>query len=195
MGKLLVIVGLISSLIAAFVIFFTRNTESLRESMQKNAAQEPRLVLEEFTAIRYQGFNIGSTLSAESGYFFEPNHAELRGSVVAERYSKNLAETISADKGNAYFETSSISGLASGSKLSRAEVEDNVILKVRDHAMYTEKAEYIEARRTLSSNRPVRIVGTNRVFEGDDGFSYDVEREILTMTGLITGVIKADAKK
>ncbi len=193
MGKLIVIIGVVASFFTAAIIFFARNTESLRENMRRNSAQEPRLVLEEFTILRYENFHLTSALSAETGLFFEPNHVELSGNIVAERMNKGISETISSDKADAYFETTSISNLAASSKLSRAEVEDNVVLKVRDHAMYTEKADYIENRRTLSSKRPVRIVGSNRLFEGDDGFTYHVDKEILGMTGLITGVMQPDA--
>ncbi|MHA0111282.1 hypothetical protein ACXYUI_29790, partial [Klebsiella pneumoniae] len=55
MGKKLVIAGFIVSMALAIFVFATRETKSLKDSLNKASAREARVVLEDFVVYRYEG--------------------------------------------------------------------------------------------------------------------------------------------
>jgi LPS export ABC transporter protein LptC len=195
LGKRLVIVGFLLCLAVAVYVYATRETRSLRENMgQQDTTKAPRVELEDFVFYRYDADELTSKASARLGHFFEPNIAELDGDVHGERQRDDGSiETIGAESAIAYFEATKLTSmLTQKTKLQRVELSGFVEATTQGHLLTTDYAEYIDETETVRSRRPVRVEGPNRVFSGDEGFTYSVPEASLTMLGTVKGVLTFD---
>jgi LPS export ABC transporter protein LptC len=193
LGKKLVIVGFLACSLLAAWVFWNREVKSLRETLNKDV-REPRVVLEDFVAIRYEGGTQVGRLTARLGHFFDPNVMELDGEVKAVRLRADGNETLSTESATAYFRAASVTAMMDQkTELDRAELTGFVEVGMRDHLLSTDYAEYRQKDQTVRSSRPVRVEGPARVFSGEEGFTYDVAKQALSMPGPIKGVIAVDA--
>jgi lipopolysaccharide export system protein LptC len=192
MGKKLVIIGFLVCCLLAMWVFWSREVKSLRETLNKDV-REPRVVLEDFVAFRYEGDAQVGKLTARLGHFFDPNVMELDGEVKAERQTGDGVETLSTESATAYFRAASVSAMMDEkTELDRAELTGFVEVGMRDHLLSTDFAEYRDKDQTVRSTRPVRVEGPHRVFSGEEGFVYDLKKQALSMPGPIKGVIAVD---
>ena len=196
MGKKLVIIGFVLSLALAIYIFATHETRSLKESISRTSAREPRAVLEDFVAYRYEGEALKARLNAHLAEFFEPNVVVLEGEVSGERRTDSgEREEIGAESASAYFKPSSLTKMldpTQSNELERAELTGFVEVKIKDHLLTTDYAEYINEDKIVRSNHPVRVEGPGRVFVGDSGFVYNLATQILNMAGKVKGEVSFD---
>ncbi len=77
-------------------------------------------------------------------------------------------------------------------ELDRAELTGFVEVGVKDHILTTDYAEYLHQEQLVRSLRPVRVEGLNRVFSGEEGFTYTLANEVLEMSGFIKGVFSLE---
>lgn len=187
MGKKLIIVAFLASLGLALWIYLSRETKSLRENLSKRSQREPRLVLEDFTFYRYAGEALTGRLSARLGHFYEPNVVELDGEIKGERLTTDGKETVSAESATAYFKANTLTKMMEQTDLDRAELTGFVEVGVKEHTLSTDYAEYLAGEDLVRSLRPVRVQGLNRVFTGDEGFTYALTSETLQMFGRVKG--------
>jgi hypothetical protein len=196
LGKKLVIIGFVLSLVLAVYIFATHETRSLKESINKASAREPRAVLEDFVAYRYEGDTLKARLNAHLAEFFEPNVVVLEGEVSGERRTEGgEREEIGAESASAYFKPSSLTKMldpTQANELERAELTGFVEVKIRDQLLTTDYAEYINEDKIVRSSHPVRVEGPGRVFVGDSGFVYNLATQILNMAGKVKGEVSVD---
>ena len=196
MGKKLVIIGFVFSLALAIYIFATHETRSLKESINRTSTREPRAVLEDFVAYRYEGNSLKARLNAHLAEFFEPNVVVLEGEVSGERRTESgEREEIGAESASAYFKPSSLTKMldpTQANELERAELTGCVEGKIKDHLITTDYAEYVNKDMLVHSSHPVRIEGPGRVFVGDSGFVYNLATQILKMAGKVKGEVSFD---
>ena len=100
---------------------------------------------------------------------------ELNGEVKGWRLTDQGPETLGAESVIGFFKAKSLSKMINRAELERAEIAGFVEVGVRGHLVSTDYAEYERKADVVSSERPVRVEGKNRVFTGDDGFVYDIE--------------------
>lgn len=196
MGKKLVIIGFILSMILAVYVFLNRDTTSLKRNLERASAKEPRAVFEDFTVYRYEGNVLKSKLTARLGHFYEPNVVELDGEVRGERLTPaGDKETVGAESATAYFKATSLTKMLDQdhpTELDRAELTSFVEVGVKDHLLTTDYAEYINNEKLVRSLRPVRVEGPGRVFTGEDGFTYNLLTQVLEMQGQVKGDLAVD---
>ena len=77
-------------------------------------------------------------------------------------------------------------------ELERAELTGFVEVKIKDHLLTTDYAEYINEDKIVRSSHPVRVEGPGRVFVGDSGFVYNLATQILNMAGKVKGEARVD---
>lgn len=196
MGKKLVIIGFLASLVLAMTVFLGRDQQSLRDNLRNMDAREPRVVLEDFVMYRYKGASIQAQLAGRLGQFYEPNLVELEGDVKAERGQGDTLEYIAAENATAYLESATMSKIMTQSaKLVRAELSSFVELGVKNHVLSTDYAEYLHQDQLVRSSRPVRVEGPGRIFTGDEGFVYTLANETLEMPGTVKGVMTLEEQK
>jgi LPS export ABC transporter protein LptC len=194
MGKKLVIAGFVASLALALYVYLTREHKRLRDALDKRSAKEPRVVMEDFTIYRYRGPVLTGKLTARLGHFYEPNVVELDGEIRGERLTKNGVEMIGAESATGYFNATSLTKMMGDTQLDRAELTGFVEVGVKGHLLTTDYAEYINKKQLVRSPRPVQVEGPGRRFSGEDGFTYSLADETLTMTGPVSGVVLLDEK-
>lgn len=195
MGKKLIMIGFLASLGLALYVFLSRETKSLRENIGQGSAKEPRVVMEDFVVYRYSGDVLTGKLTARLGHFYEPNIVELDGEIRGERQTNDGVETIGAESATGYFKATNLTTmLHQKTELDRAELTGFVEVGVKDHLLTTDYAEYINAEKLVRSLRPVRVEGPNRVFSGEDGFTYRLKTQALEMQGTVKGVVTLDEK-
>ena len=196
MGKKLVIIGFVVSMVIAVYVFATRDNTSLKRTLDKASAKEPRAVLEDFTVYRYEGNVLKSKLTARLGHFYEPNVVELDGEIRGERLTpEGDRETVGAESATGYFRATSLSKMMDQNhptELDRAELTGFVEVGVKDHLLTTDYAEYINSEKLVRSLRPVRVEGPGRVFTGEDGFTYNLLTQVLEMQGQVKGDVTVD---
>src|SRR5262249_53239600 len=131
---------------------------------------------------------------ARLGHFYEPNIAELDGEVHGERLTpEGDRESVSAESATGYFKTTSLMKMMDQTaELDRAELTGFVEVGVKDHLLTTDYAEYLNTERLVRSLRPVRVEGPGRVFMGDEGFTYSLESQVLTIPGPVRGDVTID---
>lgn len=196
MGRKVASLILICCFITALVVFFSRETKNLREAMTKTTPQESRVILEEFSMLRYEDGALEGKISARMGHFVEPNIIELEGDVQAERVNENSKESMRADAASVYLKATGLSTILNQeTELDRAEFTGLVQVGIRDHILTTDYAEFLSKGRIVRSPRPVRVDGPSRYFAGDDGFTYDLTSQILEMKGQVRGVTTVNENK
>ena len=162
MGKKLVIIGFVLSLVLAVYIFATHETRSLKESINKASAREPRAVLEDFVAYRYEGDTLKARLNAHLAEFFEPNVVVLEGEVSGERRTEGgEREEIGAESASAYFKPSSLTKMldpTQANELERAELTGFVEVVIAP--MFTKEA--LEVFSTKKNVRLLQVEGVER---------------------------------
>jgi LPS export ABC transporter protein LptC len=189
MGRKLTIAAFLICFALALGVYLTREQKMLRQSIQDQGDRDPRIVMEDFIVFRYAGDVLKARVMARLGHFYEPNVVELDGEIRGERVSGDGFETLGAESATAYFNATSLSKMMSDAQLDRAELAGFVEVGTKEHLLTTDYAEYINATKMVRSVRPVRVEGPNRVFNGDDGFSYSVDDQTLEMFGLVKGVM------
>lgn len=196
MGKIIIVIGVIISLGASLTIFFTRSSSTLEDQFEQNLDSEPRVVIDDFNVYRYDGHKVISSFSAKLGHFLEPNIVEVYAGIRGTRYRKDSVESIRSEVAKAYLKANSLSDILGKNEpeLMKAEVEDQVRLGLRDNIMRTEYAEYLADKEVLTTREPVQVDGPNRTFVGEDGFDYDMRKEVLNMPGEVKGVVVPDRK-
>lgn len=195
MGKRIVIAAFLISMALAVYVFVTRDNRSISESMNRTSVKEPRVTLEDFTAFRFKGEVMTGKLMARQGHIFEPNIVELDGEVRGERLlADGTRQMASAESSTGYFKSTSLMNMVNQTaELDRAELTGFVEFNAKGHLLTTDYAEYINKDKMVRSIRPVRIEGAGRVFIGEEGFTYDLLAQILTMTGNIKGDLKMES--
>ncbi|MBM4251045.1 MAG: hypothetical protein FJ146_03665 [Deltaproteobacteria bacterium] len=193
MGKKLVILGFLLSFAFAIYVFMTRETSSIKERINRVSSKEPRVVLEEFIAYRYDGDQLKAKITAHLGEFFEPNVVVLEGEVNGRRIkSKDDIEEIRAESATAYFKPSSLTKMldpSQANELERAELSGFVEVMLQEHQIITDYAEFIGRDKSVRSSRPVRVEGPGRTFIGESGFVYQLVSQILSMPGKVKGEV------
>ena len=199
MAKKLIIAVFVISLAMALYVFMTRETKSLKQSINQAAGHEPRVMLEDFVAYRYEADVLKAKLAGRIGEFFEPNIVELEGEVRGERLvRRNEQETINAESATAFFNANSLTKMLDPSQsldLERAELSGFVEVGVKEHLLTTDYAEYLNRDKIVRSQRPVRVEGPSRVFTGDSGFSYQLSSQVLEMNGHVKGEVDLENAK
>lgn len=188
MGKQIVVFGFVITFIIAIVIFFTKANLSPKESPKDSESKIPRLILEDFTVYKYEGYRVKSTLYSRLGHIIEPNIVQLFADIRGMRHRPDGSEEqITCDTASALFSANNLNEMFNRSQLIKAEVEDNVNAEMTGHTLRTEYAQYLASEETLSSNQPVEILGPKREFHGDTGFIYTINENLLKMNGMVNG--------
>jgi hypothetical protein len=192
-GKKLVILGFLLSFGFAVYVFMTRETSSIKDRINRVSAKEPRAVLEEFVAYRYDGDRLKTKITAHLGEFFEPNVVVLEGEVKASRFKdQDDLEELRAESATAYFKPSSLTKMLDPgqvNELERAELSGFVEVALQEHLIITDYAEFIGHEKSVRSARPVRVEGPGRTFLGESGFLYNLVSQTLTMPGKVKGEV------
>lgn len=196
MGRKLASLFLFTAFLVSAWTFFSREQRVLRETIN-SAQNEYRIKLEDFAITNYEDGEITEKISAKLGFFVEPNLVELNGDVQGERVSElksknggsSRKEVIRSDHASVYLRATSLNMLLSQSaEVDRAELTGFVQVAFNDHLLTTDYAEYLQNQKVIQSPRKVKVLGPNRSFEGDEGFVYSLEQEILEIKGMVRGV-------
>jgi hypothetical protein len=192
-GKKLVILGFLLSFVFAVYVFMTRETSSIKDRINRVSAKEPRAVLEEFVAYRYDGDHLKAKITAHLGEFFEPNVVVLEGEVKSTKFkAEDDIEELRAESATAYFKPSSLTKMLDPgqvNELERAELSGFVEVAIQDHLIITDYAEFIGKEKAVRSSHPVRVEGPGRTFIGESGFLYNLVSQILSMPGKVKGEV------
>lgn len=173
----------------------TKESKSLRDNIDLGGTREAQVILEDFVAYKYEGARLDAKLSGKLANFYEPNVVEIDGDVRGERATIEGKEFFSAETASAFFKAESLTGLMETTvELDRAEVSGFVEFGFKGHSLTTDYAELLSDRQQIRSNRPVRVEGPDRMFAGDEGFTYDLKRESLYMPGRVKGVVQIEEK-
>lgn len=195
MGRKLVIIGFLLCLTLAVFVFLSRETKSLRENLGQASVKEPRIAMEDFVVYRYENDRLTGKLTARLGHFYEPNLVELDGEIRGERLTNEGMETVGAETATGYFKATNLTAMMQQkTELDRAELTGFVEVGIKEHLLTTDYAEYLNDDRMIRSLRPVRVEGPNRVFSGDEGFTYSLDTQDLEMQGSVKGVVSIDEK-
>ena len=178
----------------ALWLFFSRETKSLRENMEKAPShKKPRVILEDFVLRRYQGSEQIHQLKADYGDFRAPNVVTLKGGLGAWQQSFNGMQHLRCERGTAWFDASSLSELLTGDKeVDHAFLREHVRLTFQDHILITEEAQYTTRQNLITGQRSVRVTGPGRWFTGRNGFRYDVNDGSFNVYGKVRGMVKPD---
>jgi hypothetical protein len=196
LGKKLTIVAFLICLGIAVYVFLTKESKSLRDNIQIGGSREAQVVLEDFVAYKYEGSRLDAKLSGKLANFYEPNLVEIDGDIRGERATEDGKEFFSAETASAYFKSGSLTGLMDKNiELDRAEISGFVEVGLKNYLLTTDYAELLNDRQMIRSNRPVRVEGEKRLFAGEEGFTYDLNKESLYMPGRVKGVVQLDDKK
>jgi LPS export ABC transporter protein LptC len=193
--KIASILLLIAFCVSAWTLF-TREPKVLRETIN-SAQNEYRVKLEDFTVTNYEDGQVTEKMSAKLGVFVEPNIIELSGDVLGERTPEEKQqvsditkkEMIRSDHATIYLRATSLNMLLSQTaELDRSELTGHVQVGFKDHTLTTDYAEYLQDQKVIQSPKKVKVLGPNRSFEGEEGFVYSLDQEILEIKGIVKGV-------
>jgi lipopolysaccharide export system protein LptC len=193
-GKSIAVVVVLLLTVVAMVFFLTQpNHDDPAKALA--GIGEPRVVVDDVSVYRYQGNELKASFSAKMAHFVEPNIVEAFASVRGMRVRDNMEETIRCEAVHIQFAASSMIEIIQDNRdeVSYAEVEDQVLLTMREEEIRTERAQYFADKQIISSREPVHIDGPNRSFVGDEGFSYNLNTEVMHMPGPVRGGVKPSA--
>lgn len=195
LGKKLTIISFLICLAIAMYVFASKESKSLRDNLVVGDARDAQIILEDFVAYKYEGSRLDAKLSGKLANFYEPNLVEIDGDIRGERATSEDKEFFSAETASAFFKAESLTGLMEKNvELDRAEVSGFVEFGVKGHVLTTDYAELLNDQQQIRSNRPVRVEGIDRMFAGEEGFTYDLKKESLYMPGRVKGVVQIEEK-
>lgn len=186
MGRVIVAIGFALLFILAILVFLTRQSGSLRKNIADQATV-PQIEIKNFSFRVFSDGKIKSELSAKQSHFVEPNKIEIFNNVRGYRYKENGLETLSCQLATAFFDGRSLGDIISTSQLTRAELDGDVRIRMDDRIVLTDSTTFDMESQVLYSDLPVRIIGDESEFSGDNGFTYDTTQHLLNMRGIIRG--------
>jgi hypothetical protein len=198
LGKTLLIIFFLISLMVSVYVFLTAEDESPREQLLNVGETEPRIVVDDIFVYQYRDHTIEANFSAKLGHFLEPNLVEVYASVRGTRYRpKGRIESLKCEAASVTVAADTMADLFSQKDVSllKGEVEDQVQIGLDDNYLFTEYAEYLAVSETIQSKEPVQGEGPNRKFRGEEGFTYDLKSEVLLMSGLVGGEVIPEQTK
>ena len=195
MGKKLIIISFILSLVYAVNVYMTRQRTSIREKSEAETLKEPRLIFEDFTLYRYSDDVMESKMGAKLAELYEPNRLELDGDVFAQKLGLPERQALNSESATILFNSKGLTGMTEGAKLVSAEVSGFVEVNFKEHVITTDYAKFVAKDNIIKSSRPVRVDGAGRVFATEDGFNYNLTKESLNLIGLVKGQLRPDLMK
>ena len=191
MGRRLIIISFIFSLGLAVYLYINRDEGSLRENIRTRLIRDPRVVLDEFVMRRYQKTTLKAEIKARQGNLYDPNIVELNGDIEGFRVVRDgERETMGAELATAQFASESILELMDEAPVASVVMRGFVEFGLKDHFLTTDYAEYLNKAAVIMSDRPVRVEGPNRVFHGEEGFTYKMKDQTIQMPGQVRGVVR-----
>ncbi|MGE0171660.1 MAG: LPS export ABC transporter periplasmic protein LptC [Oligoflexales bacterium] len=179
--------------IAAVLVFLVR--EERRPSQREGSADvTPMLSLKEFVVYRYLDDQVRWTVSAKLGNFLDPNVVEVFGSVEGSRVVDDETEIVTAESAVAYLDANSLSDSVKDAQISRVEIDSSVNIAMKNYAIKTDYAEYTVKSQTIESDLPVTVEQKANFFEGQNGFNYNLNKDLLTIKGPLKGVVKSSTR-
>ena len=194
MGRIVVAIGFILLFMVSLVVYYMRPTGSLRQNIAKNETITPQIELKNFNMKVFEEGRLASEISAKQSLFMEPNKVEIFNSVRGYRLVNEKYETLSCQLATAFFEGRSLGQILEDTKLSRAELDGDVRIRVDNNLLITDSTSYDVSSKLLYSDLPVNVVGMNNKFSGENGFSYDTTNQILKMEGIIRGELQVQGE-
>ncbi len=196
MGKNIIVALFLLMVGTAFVIFFKRKPDKPFEERNPSRAQEPRIYLEEFTVYKYERHRMKSTLSGNTGTFFDPDLLEIKGGIQGQKMDSTHKEFINAELATIRFASKGLVDLMKISRIQTCDIRNQVRIGYDDNILYTEHARYLAEQNRLVSEVPVRILGPQVDLLGSRGFEYQTKTQDLKVFGPLEGtVIGHDQKK
>lgn len=189
MGRIVVAIGFIVLFVLSIAVYYTRTTGSLRDNLEDEEAV-PQIELRNFTLKIFDDGVIKSEISAKQSQFMDPNKVEIFNNVRGYRLVENEYETISCQLATAFFEGRSLGEVLEDTKLSRAELDGDVRIRMDENLLITDSTSYDMISKLLYSDLPVTVVGLENKFSGENGFSYDTVNQVLKMEGMVTGELQ-----
>ena len=202
MGRKVAGVFLLIAFVVSIGTFLGRDRKILRETISSNL-HEYRIKIEDFTVNNYEDGQLVEGMSAKLGVFVEPNIVEMSGDVRGEKNSEGKSsldqsvekETIRADQATIYLNATSLSMLLNqNAEMDRSELTGFVQVGFKDHVLTTDYVEHIREQKIIRSPKFVKVEGPHRSFEGEEGFEYSLEKEILEIRGKVRGVATFEKK-
>jgi LPS export ABC transporter protein LptC len=193
LGRLIVAISFIVLLLTAAVVFMTRKSGSLRKNIG-DSTSTPQIEMKNFSFKVFKNGEIVSQLVAKQSHFVEPNKVEIFNNVRGYRYKNGTMETLSCQLATSFFEGRSLGEILSDSKLTRAELDGDVRIRVDDRLLVTDSTSFDMESKLLYSDLPVKVFGDESEFAGDNGFSYDTSSQVLKMEGVITGFLQFEGE-
>lgn len=196
MGKNLTVFVIIAFTVLALMIFWSQPSH---EGIDRRMAQtsDPRIVIDDLFVQRFKANSLVGDFSAKLVHFVEPNMVEAYAEVSGMRMRDNKRETFRSQILNLQFKAQNMGKLMSseGGGIAYIEVENDVNIKVGLEEMLTERAQYFADRHQISSMDPVEIIGPGRRFFGEQGFSYHLKTEEISIPGPVRGEVRPSDKK
>jgi len=194
MAKLTVSLIFLGFIIAAIVAFFLKEDPLSDRELREKDKQTPRAVIEDFDVYRYSDAQLTGRMSGRIAKVFEPNIIEMNGNLVGIRYVENDKDTLRCNQATATFQSENLSQMMRSPPLHRVELRELVEVAFNDLTMMTDRAEYLEKTKTISSRSPVHIEGTRREMDGNNGFDYNVESQTFKVHGDVKGQFVPEEK-
>ena len=192
MNKTIVTVCFVVLTISSMLYFkFKGLSNKLKEhTVLENS--EPRIVLEDFGIYNYEGAEINSFFSAKLANFVEPNRIEMFTSVRVMRYSDGEEQSLRSGAAFVVLDTKDITSVLKTSQrvnITKIDFESDVRVVYGEDILKTDTATYYYADTTLSSTSPMVIEGRNRIVSSDNGFRYNLNSGILSISNFVKGTV------
>lgn len=188
MGKNILVGLFLITLLGATIVFFNSRPKTKHQLLDESSKQ-PIVNMTDFTAYRYQGHTLDSTVSADLATFFEPNVIEVYGHIRSKRHNIKDKHELAAESATAYLGAKGVTQFLKKSNIERAHVENDVRLGLDRTTLRTEYAEYSARDNTVKSDRPVTLIQPSGRMTGASGFELVLGENNLTIFGPLDGLI------
>ncbi len=195
MGKNITVIGTLVFTVLALAIFWAQPN---RDSFDRRISQsnDPRIVIDDLFVERFKSNQLVGDFSAKLVHFIEPNIIEAYAEVKGMRMREQRKETFRSQILNLQFKATNMGRLLSsdGGGIAYVEIENDVKIKIGPEEMITERAQYFADRQQISSTDPVEILGPGRRFFGEQGFTYNLKTEDISIPGPVRGEVQPREK-
>ncbi len=189
--NLFITLAIIFSLTALYIFTPSKNKNKNKSSAVEDIIK-PRVELEKFSYLRFDGNQLKGFLSAFNGYYLEPNLIKLTENVNAEELNKNqTVNKLRADEVLITLHSNSIEEVIKSPQMDKAEATSNVELNYQESILKTKYVLYDFEKKLLSSSFPVRVQRGYSFFQGDKGFTYNLVDDTLKVMGQVDGELES----
>lgn len=197
LAKVLSLVFLVVMTALAVYIYTTREKTSINDAVKQRGQLEPRILLTNFEAVRYDGNRVVGRLVGQRAQLFDPNRILMNGDIQFNRVKNGKRQECKADFASMVLAVDRLSAIGSGNQTEVAEAElwGNVEMFDDPYVVKTDKVKYERSRDSVRSEYPVLVESLDRSLEmrGQRGFEYRLTDESFALTGGVAGFVKPNS--